>query len=368
MTYNCEILPVFEAFCYLTERFSSRRTSDRIEILRSDSRFMHYNNWALVQKLSEFEHELDEAFPADDLLKLYFSPLQCDRDVMEREVSIGSILLSVPNDVAPPKSFDEIVEHYRSAPRDAVIRHFSDVLLWQRAKDPTKAFSDLAGMMAYIDELLTDPIDKWNLIDSASNPIRHLETMRPLVEAISMQIEKRIDEFMPLMEESKKLFLSCPDYKEKFKSLHYELDDSRIENMIVYPGLFLFNGIHLSIDDAGNAFAAMGFFVDVLMSCHNNPRDLEQHLSILKIMSDGTRLKALYSMCGRYSYGQELASMLGGSRNAMYYHLEKMLAYGLVDCKPSEYRTLYTMNKENVYNKLTELRDFLVDGWTPEKR
>ena len=50
----------------------------------------------------------------------------------------------------------------------------------------------------------------------------------------------------------------------------------------------------------------------------------------------------------------------------MYYHIEKLMSIGLVDCKVTEYKMLYTMNKLNVYNQLTAFRDALLQGWKPD--
>ena len=84
------------------------------------------------------------------------------------------------------------------------------------------------------------------------------------------------------------------------------------------------------------------------------------------MLSDRNRFKILHELCGRESYGQELADKFGGARSGIYYHLEKLLGYGLSDVRMTEYRTLYKMNRQNVYDNLTALRDYLVDGWKPE--
>ena len=86
----------------------------------------------------------------------------------------------------------------------------------------------------------------------------------------------------------------------------------------------------------------------------------------MKMLSDPTRFKVLHELCDRESYGQELADKYGGARSAIYYQLDKLLSFNLIDLKMTEYRNLYTMNKQNVYDKMNAIRDYLLNGWKPE--
>lgn len=173
-----------------------------------------------------------------------------------------------------------------------------------------------------------------------------------------------MDMFKHLLADSERSFLAFGDFNARLIEMNIIIENDH--DTIVKPSLFLFNGIrlHLGVEGANSLF--MGVFIDSIFEMRSRLVDAESYLSMLKTLSDGTRLRVLKSLYNRYSYGQELADELGGTRNAMYYHIEKLMSIGLVDCKVTEYKMLYTMNKLNVYNQLTAFRDALLQGWKPD--
>ena len=84
------------------------------------------------------------------------------------------------------------------------------------------------------------------------------------------------------------------------------------------------------------------------------------------MLADNTRFNVLHELCDSSSYGLVLAEKFDVTRNAMYYQLEKLVGYGLLSLEFDERRLMYTMNKKAVFEKLTALRDYLVNGWKPE--
>ncbi len=178
-----------------------------------------------------------------------------------------------------------------------------------------------------------------------------------------------MDSFSLLLDQCRSSFSSydAVSLSKKFQSMNIDIDLSNYNEICIYPSIFLFNGLNLNISSSGDVRIFIGVFVDKIFEIRMQRDMAESYITMLKVLSDGTRLKALHEMCDKYSYGQELAERIGGTRNAMYYHLEKMMSIGLIDCKVTDYRMLYTMNKRSVYDKLTALRDYLLNGWTPDK-
>ena len=95
-------------------------------------------------------------------------------------------------------------------------------------------------------------------------------------------------------------------------------------------------------------------------------QNADAFLFTLKLISDPTRFQMLRELCDNHSYGQELAQSFTCTRSAMYYHLEKLMDNGLIDQEITGYRMLYTLNKQNVYDKFNAMRDYILKGWKPE--
>ncbi|MBR0156678.1 MAG: winged helix-turn-helix transcriptional regulator [Clostridia bacterium] len=364
MEYWPEIIPLLEANAYLSQRFIQERTSFRIDEYSQSKNLTTNFYLAYFRKITALEKTLDDAFPETELMRYYFSPLKTKEERPNEILCIGGMLLSIPSNMNAPFTLDALVEYLRVLPKDELLCHFYDSSVMAFVSEPGEPVSDLSDFMARIDGILVNPEDKWNLIDAASNPIPHIEKLRELVCAVANTIASHSVEFAPLLAECRNSFMEN-EITVTLRMLNIEADIREKSEISVFPSIFMFNGLILAVLSTNVIRIIMGFFVDSIIRSRSLTATTDNHISLVKALSDGTRFKALYSLRDRYSFGQELADEFGGTRNAMYYHLEKLMGMGLIDCKVTEYRMLYTMNKRNVYDKLTALRDFLVGGWTP---
>lgn len=366
MNFIPEINPFFEASIYLSQRFIQDRASKRIADHLPDSSVMPNMICAYYKRIAELEAELDELIPDDDLLRTYFTPLNTKDDKHENVLTIGGMLLAVPSRISYSFCYNDLLVFFENVPISERLSHFRDTSLTAFIDEPGVGYDDLASFMTLADNILVDSSDKWAFIDAASNPIRHLKQMQPLLDKVCAIIQARSAEFSSLVEKFGESFFASHDIAYIFKKLNILLDPSAYSDIQFIPSLFLFNGLVLTSSSGKSLAINIGIFVDKIFELRDKIAESDKFMGIIKVLSDNTRLKALHFLCDRYSFGQELAEQLGGSRNAMYYHLEKLMGIGLIDCKVTEYRMLYTMNKPAVYEKLTALRDFLVDNWKPE--
>lgn len=368
MKYSTDINPFFETFIYLSQRFTAERTSTCIDSCRPSETVMPNSNWVCFEHIADIEHELDMAFKPDELMKHYFTPLQTHEERPgDFALTLGGILLAQPQNLSEPLSYDALARFFQSVSSEVILSHFCDVALNPFFVEPCEGCRDLSKFMEMIDAVLVQPQDKWNLVDVAANPVRHLEKLRTLVDAVSDFIEQRSKDFAALIEAERDAFCSDGSIMEMFHMMGFDLPPEKVEKITIYPSLLSFNQVAATSLINGDIHIYMGIFGHKMLELRKNEDNTEIHLNLLKLLSDGTRFKALHEMCDNYSYGQELAEKLGGSRNAMYYHLEKLMGYGLIVLKVTDYRMLYTMNKQYVYEKLTALRDFLVNGWSPAR-
>lgn len=359
-----EISSYFEALMYLQYRFSTQRAVDRINKVMTESAKTQMPHCAYFQKIAELEAELDSHIGFEDLIRYYFMPLKTKETQPSLVLSPGAMLLTLPDDLDYDCDYNSILNFYEHASEEEKLLHFCDVYMFSSEHHNAGKCKSISDFMPIIDDILVENEDKWKLIDVVANPIKHLLKLQPLISEIVSCIEKRKSDFSPLIESFFSETKPLVDSGRLLEQLGIELHSDVADNTVFYPSIFIFNGLFIrESNNTPQMFLGL-FFIPLMMARQKNT-DIKGHLEFLKILSDSTRLRALYALCNKDSYGQELAEKIGGTRNAMYYHLDKLFGFGLVNRKETEYRTLYTMNKKNVYDKLTALRDFLVDGWKP---
>lgn len=366
MHITAEIIPYFETVTYLCSRFNENRIASKIAAYKNEREIKVNGNLALFDGIADLERRLDEAFEVTDLMKRYFSPLATCEERANDPITLGGMLLSIPTGMREPINFDNLVSAIGSMTQEQLFSHFYETTIVSFVKEPSEDCNSISSFLAVTGDILVSPEDKWNLIDAAANPIPHLEKLRELVCSICDFIENNSSVFKPLLTNFQSLFLYGDGCAENLRTLQIDLKTDDLDRVVMVPSLFLFNGLSLNMPENGTIRIIAGVFIGELLKNRSNDGQLEDYLFMLKLLSDRTRLKALYDMRCKYSFGQELADLLGCTRNAMYYHLEKMMGAGLIELKITDYRMLYTMNKRTVYDRLTALRDFLTDGWRPE--
>lgn len=325
---------------------------------------MQKKQWAYFQKIAELESELDSLFPTDELMQYYFKPIKTKEIVPGNLLSLGAFLLTFPDTLDYGNGYAGLYDYYQNADIEKRLFYFCDIYLFSSTLQDQPKCKTITEFIKVVDSILVETEDKWKLIDVAADPCKHLDKLRPLIEAVQEQITQRAAGFRQLIEIWKGELDRFKTSESLMNFINIEMPFEDIETAVFYPSLLLFSGfLERTYGDIPQFF--LGAFFPSLIRMRGNKGSITNHAEFLKILSDSTRLNALYALCHNCSYGQELAEQIGGSRNAMYYHLDKLFSFGLVTRKETEYRTLYTMNKRAVYERLTALRDFLVDGWQP---
>ncbi|MBR0156550.1 MAG: helix-turn-helix transcriptional regulator [Clostridia bacterium] len=370
MQFFPEIIPLFEARLYLNERFSGFRTSAIIKHFEPKKELMSFKKWTCFCRIAEIQRELDELIPADELMKRYFMPLKTKTDLPgDRSLTLGGLLLSLPPTLDCPIDYDDLVAYCANAPQQDLMDAYFFNSIAPFFKDKCEFDSvNMAKIVSSVNEILVDTEDKWAIIDCISNPCEHLERLRPLVIEVMKQIKEKSKEFSDFIVEEMQSLCGDSTFPAKLgEVIRREVKQKDVANAKVYTSLFSFNGVDMTYESDSFAFnrIIIGIYINTLIELIGKNNSPAPHLNMLKILSDPNRFNILHELCHRQSYGQELADKFGGARSAIYYHLEKLLGYGLIDLEMTEYRMLYTMNKQAVYDKMNAIRDYLLDGWKP---
>ncbi len=369
MQYYPEIVPLFDAYIYLCERFTNYRTAERIEYYRS--RLTSDPRWAYYERIIELQNYLDEQIEVDELFKRYFSPLKTKEALSERRpITLGGMLLYPFPGMEYPFSFDRLVEHCKNAPQHELLECYYGCTLAPFFNDSCELSElNMSTVISSVNSILVEAEDKWAVIDCISNPIEHLEKLRPLtMRAISLISEKAVELSDFIAQEMGRFCAADRVYRNLDEIMNTKTKAKDFSDAKLFASLLSFNGVDLSYKLESLEFnrAILGIGLNMVVERRKARENDDAYIKLLKMLSDQNRFRILHELCNKESYGQELADKFGGARSGIYYHLEKLLGYGLLNVNMTEYRTLYTMNKQNVYDQLTALRDFLVDGWKPE--
>jgi len=319
------------------------------------------------RSIADIEAELDRVFPVDEVIERYFTPLETSSELTEYEpLTLGKMLLTVSDNAYMPFLYEDIIGFYRSASPERIAKHFSFVTVNTFYADEEIVSTDMSALAQFADDYLVRTEDKWAFIDVVINPLKHLESLRKTVCDIAEYIREHwgnhsaikigIDSFElgggPLAN-IKEIIGSEPK------------DDEVCKSCTVYQSLLDYSMYSAIKSEDGRLDIIVGVYVGTALEMRRNGIGITGINRLLKLLSDPTRFAVLHELCGKYSYGLELAEKFGGTRSAMYYHLEKLAGFGLIELKMTDYRMLYTMNKQQVYDKLTAMRDYLLDGWKP---
>lgn len=370
MRYYSETIPLFEASMYLSARLSEKRTSDFIRTLENNETITSDERWIFFKKITELEAELDSFIGTDDpLVKRYFTPLEMKTErQIQIPLTLGLLLLSIPPDITPPFDFDDLFDFYKNAPQEKVLD-----LLYERLypffTDKKDKDTTMSGFVAAVNSVLVKTDDKWAVIDCASNPAEHLDVIRPLVTRTMELIAKKSKALSDFIKGEMDAFCAKGQLERRLDFLFGSgVKIETVAETDIYPSIFDLNGAVIGSisEDPSIKYLIIGLYLNMFYQIRTSSGSSAEHVKLLKMLSDQTRFNILHELCDRQTYGQELADKFGGARSAIYYHLERLLSFGLLDLEMTEYRMLYTMNKEAVFDKLTALRDFLVNGWKPE--
>ena len=367
MNFLLECNPLFEAVIYLSYRCLSNRAV--VSVAEIKNKYINNRNidWEYCHKIVELEGALDALYPITGILAEYFSPINTKTALPElSSLSIGEILLLFPveNAHTMPSSFESLLRFYQEASASDVYSHFANVLSSLFNNRGYNCSGTLETLLPIIEDIIENPADKWRIIDAATNPMVHLKKLKNLVNAVMQSIVEFRFDFSDAIAASKATFFhTSEDNRLRFLRISPKKNKTRIE---VYPSLFLLNRAIVYVSEKGKYTVFLGILVPIGLYQNEMAINIEALVSTIKVLGDETRIHILHELCDNYSYGQKLAEMFGGTPNAIYYHLEKLTYCELLDCQATDYRMLYTMNKKNVYNRLTALRDYLLNGWKPE--
>ncbi len=357
---NC----TYEAAEYLCRRGNGKSVCTKLLEAKRDSGNMQDIQFASLDGVARLETILDEQIPKNETMERYFSPLYPDVTETGDVISLGRLLLSCPDKAPADYTVNDLINFYEEVSLDDRVQKYVSVMTVGCGTGQAFSAENMEEYVKEINEFFSDVETKWNLIDIVVNPVVHIKRLMPLLQATSQLIAENEPLYADAISCTERVF-SQGDIVERLKEMNIVLPKN-IDDVIVYPSLFLFNGVFVAFPQEGPTRVYFGVFVDSVFKIRNFKNSAQVYASAMKVLSDKNRLETLRALRDNTSYGQELSACFDITRNAMYYHLEKLVQLGFVDCTITDYKTFYTMNKNNVYSFLNDVRRYLLGDWKPQ--
>lgn len=221
---------------------------------------------------------------------------------------------------------------------------------------PSSLLEDERKLVEEIDLLDLSPELKWRTLQFIKNPMPAMKEYLTLLHDFfalfySSSFQKYLKKydvfcsnFETLQEEEQILFL-------KKHMGHYWNETLFKEKNTLY--FLFFNAMSaFSEGDADHFFLFVGYRFDKVIQQIAGDNEINQKLNVLKNISDPTRFKILMLLKERDLYGQELAEKVGITLPTISYHMNFLLAGGMVETVERGHRIYYRF-KKNAFIQLS---------------
>jgi len=209
---------------------------------------------------------------------------------------------------------------------------------------------DESKLIEEIDALQISPNLKWRALSFIKKPMKDMKEYIILLNSFFEIYEspsfkrylKKYDNFCEniekLNDEEKIIFLK--------KHLGNYWNDDIIKGRNYLSILFL-NAVSALFDGENDAsFMFIGYKFNILVQQIAGDNEINKKLNVLKNISDSTRFKILMLLKDDDLYGQQLADKVGITMPTISYHMNFLLAGGMVETFERGHRIYYKLRKE----------------------
>lgn len=222
-------------------------------------------------------------------------------------------------------------------------------------KKSPKAYEILENSQSIIGFLENMDIDdglKWSLLNFLSHPlemvsefISFLESYIPHLNHVLEKNNKTIESFDLYIED--KLKNEGTDFLKGTPSFFYDTCEFEDKEEIYVTSLFFNFPSCMYIESKNNMYFLIGFEFEKAMEHISGQTDLDKNINIFKNLSDKTRFKILELIKDESLFGQEIAKKVGISTPTVWYHMDYLIASGMVFVERKGRKTYYKLNNDS---------------------
>lgn len=217
-------------------------------------------------------------------------------------------------------------------------------------KDETK-------LIEQIDTLQISPDLKWRALSFIKKPMKDMREYITLLNKFFEIYES--PSFKKYLKKHDNFYdnIEALDYEEKITFLRKHLGNYWSDNLIkekTYLTTLFLNAVSAIFEEKNDAsFMFIGYKFNELVQQIAGDNEIDKKLLVLKNMSDSTRFKILMLLKSEDLYGQQLADKVGITMATISYHMNFLLAGGMVEMFERGHRTYYKLKKET-FKELSE--------------
>lgn len=210
--------------------------------------------------------------------------------------------------------------------------------------------ADETKLVEKIDTLQISPSLKWRALNFIKKPMKDMKEYIVLLNNFfeiyeSLSFKKYLKKHDIFYDNIKKL-----DDDEKITFLKKHLGNYWNEGLIkekTYLTTLFLNALNAIFEgNSETSFMFIGYkFNEVVQQITGN-NEIDKKLLVLKNMSDSTRFKILMLLKDEELYGQQLADRVGITMATVSYHMNFLIAGGMVEILQQGHRTYYKLKKD----------------------
>lgn len=203
-------------------------------------------------------------------------------------------------------------------------------------------------MFRFVEATELDDNEKWKFLLLMQNPLKYLDLIEDMVQRNRKNYEKARAAVAAPLEKLLARFRESPE--QILSDLLIREDIQQVSPTLALP----FSQIVVQPS------AYIGLYWQEFCGAEADGRDERKRLAMLfKLLGDKSKLEILFLLRDRPWYSLELAKRLSLTPATVSYHMEALLACGLIKLEHSEKRIYYTLKSETVEWMREELKGLL---------
>ncbi|SFB18690.1 ArsR/SmtB family transcription factor [Clostridium frigidicarnis] len=298
-----------------------------ISITEKDLNYLFKNNFPIENNFARIILNPYMSLDFGDILDKFKSSSYEERH-MELTLSIVSSIL-----------YDEFITH-----EDIVhINNAEALFKYVQEKDISIELKyELMYLYYNYDELLE------KVINILSNVIRLIKEKEPY-------LKNRLVKFMNFIEEN------LNNYGVDFLKSNCNITLNQNSSLDVYPSIFNSNAIYVSgVSDTKDTLILGINFLDLSYLLKKYKCNDKHLLSVLKALSDKSKLQILVALKNDTLYAGQLANKLQITNATISHHMSTLLTLNLVHVEKNNTKVYYSIRKDKISQYIDNLRDLLL--------
>lgn len=228
---------------------------------------------------------------------------------------------------------------------------------------------EITDYLSIIEKAGIEIADKWNLLKVFLNYNSYLTELEEMLRVVITLIKDKEDVMKEIISEFTSYWTDFIENNDLYNYIESSLNlniSNIAKEVIIIPTIAGCNGISctMPVNELGKIndtylYMHKGVLFGDSISIKLQKLDKNQVTSLLKLLSDKSKMDILIYIKDKKAYGQELASHFNLTTATISHHMSTLHAAGLVNLERDTNRIYYSLNKEKLNRFLDNVKQLL---------